>query len=892
MNDEFEHGPEWARVVALFDSAMEIPRGEREAWLMAACGSDAALFAEVRSLVAAAESESEASADAARGFAETGQRFGAWETIRVLGSGGMGTVLLARRIGEFEQEAALKLIAPHLVGPYFADRFRVERQILANLNHPNITKLLDGGVAESGAPFLVMEYVDGPPLSVYADERKLPVRERIVLFLKICEALEYAHRNLVVHRDLKPGNILIEEATREPKLLDFGTARVLDDSGEAPVTRHRLVTPRYASPEALRHAPVSTQSDVYSLGIILYEQVTGGTPFRGAPAEEGRFLPPESAINAEAAAARGCSLRELGRVAKSDLARILRKATEPDPQHRYRSVADLAADIRAYLDGRPVLAREQTLPYRTLRFVLRHKIATACVGLAAMAIVAGTVSTLWQARKAERRFQEVRQMANHMIFDLNADLQQIPGTTALQRRSVERSLAYLDRLTAEAGGDATLRLELAKGYRNLGDVLGNPFRANLGDRSGAEAAYRRGLAAIQTSSPELAARLERAKLELQIASMKSFGGNPAELAGVREAVERLRSIGAEKGASSADTTLEVARALLFLGGRVSAGGGNVEDTASEEAEKLFGEAEREARSILDRSPGHGGAIRVLAQIDNSRAIRIGSSEPEKAVELHGRALGWLSRLQSAEASGLDARRLRANILLNTGWAEGQAGKYADSIAHVQEAGAILEAWAAADPEDTNARYQTSGVYRTLGIVHGYRGDGAPAVEAFLRAAAIHEKLSAIDPRNKVYRFLRGEVLLRAGNWMVKLDRAADARVAASEGLKLLLELASAPSASLTHLFGACRWFSETEVRTLRDPKRAAGFCRSAIERTGGKDPDGFMGLALALYQSGDRAGASEAAAKAITLLPPVASGKAKSQQRKDMEALLERYRSR
>lgn len=891
MSTGFEHGPEWARVVALFDSAMERPSEEREAWLAVECGSDAALLAEVRSLVAAAESESEAAAAAARASTIAGQRYGAWETVRVLGSGGMGTVLLARRIGEFEQKAALKLIAPHLAGPYFADRFRVERQILANLNHPNITKLLDGGVAENGAPFLVMEYVDGPPLSVYADERKLSVLERMALFLKICEAAEYAHRNLVVHRDLKPGNILIEGATGEPKLLDFGTARVLDDSGETPVTRHRLVTPRYASPEALRHAPVSTQADVFSLGVILYEQVTGGAPFRGS-AEEGRFLPPESTISAEAAAARGCGLRDLGRVARSDLAKILRKATEPDPHHRYRSVAELAADIRAYLGGRPVLAREQTLPYRALRFVLRHRLPVAAMGLAAAAILAGTVSTLWQARKAQRRFQEVRQLANHMVFDLNADLQRIPGTTALQRRSVERSLAYLDRLAAEAGGDAALRLELAKGYRNLGDVLGNPFQANLGDRPGAESAYRRGLAALEGSRPDLAARLERAKLELQISGMKSFGGNPAELGHLREAVERVRGIGAASGAARSDTALEVARALLFLGGRVSAGGGNVEGAASGEAAKLFDEAEREARSVLDSSPANGGALRVLAQIDNSRAIQIGSSEPEKAVELHGRALEWLSRLQATEAAGLDARRLRANILLNTGWAEGQARKYGDSIMHVKQAGAILDAWAASDPEDTNALYQASGVYRTLGIVHGYRGDGAPAVEAFLRAAAIHERLSGIDPRNKVYRFLRGEVLLRASNWMVKLGRASEARAAASEGMKLLLDLASAPSPSLSHLFGACRWLTETEVRSLRDPGRAAGFCRTAIERTGREDPDGFMGLAEALYQSGDKAGAIEAAAKAVSLLPPVVSGRAKSQQRTDMEALLGRYRSR
>ncbi len=292
----------------------------------------------------------------------------------------MGSVLLVRRAdGEFEQEAALKLIAPHLAGPYFLERFWAERQILAHLQPPNITKLLDSGVTSEGeVPYLVMEYVKGDPLDTYADARKLGVPERLQLFLKICAALEYAHHNLVVHRDLKPSNILVDEAG-EPKLLDFGTARLLPEAGaDDSVTLFRFVTPRYASPEALHHGPVTTQADVFSLGVLLYEQITGARPFGDSPVDlmrritAGEMSPPEEQITEAGAAARSVSVRELSGVAGGDLAKILEKATRTGLSERYGSVAELSDDLRAYLDGRPVRARAATAWYVAGKFLRRH----------------------------------------------------------------------------------------------------------------------------------------------------------------------------------------------------------------------------------------------------------------------------------------------------------------------------------------------------------------------------------------------------------------------------------------------------------------------------------------------------------------------------------------
>ncbi len=417
---------QWNRVVALFESTIVMPEAERDAWVRAQCGDDSEFYDEVRSLLDAAGAESNASRASPSTSSIEGRRYGPWQAERVLGTGGMGSVLLVHRAdGEFEQTAALKLVSPHLAGPYFLERFRAERQILAHLNHPNITKLLDGGVAEdSGVPYLVMEYVDGLPLDKFADSCKLSIRERLQLFLKICDAVAFAHRNLVVHRDLKPSNILVETATGEPKLLDFGTARLLPEAGAANATTglHRMVTPRYASPEALQHAPITTQADVFLLGVLLYEQVAGGWPFGeiSTPADaaariiSGSIAPPDSRITEEIAQARSTSARELRGLARGDLAKVLGKATQAVLHKRYLSVEEFAADIRAYLEGLPVSAQAPTFLYRSSKFLRRHWTAAAGLAILVTGLSAAAVYSSNQAeiarREADRSFVAVCSM--------------------------------------------------------------------------------------------------------------------------------------------------------------------------------------------------------------------------------------------------------------------------------------------------------------------------------------------------------------------------------------------------------------------------------------------------------------------------------------------------
>jgi tetratricopeptide (TPR) repeat protein/predicted Ser/Thr protein kinase len=865
----------------LFHKLLDLPPEARAAEAVILASGDQSLAEQALKLVAAFDQAQQANREVLARNLNAGsanaKQFGAYRTIRLLGTGGMGAVYLAERSdGQFQHQVAVKVIGQHIAGPGFEKRFREERQILAGLVHPNIARLLDGNVSEHGEPYLVLEYVDGEPLDAYCDKRGLDQNARIRLFVEVCGAVEFAHRNLVVHRDLKPSNILVT-ADGEPKLLDFGAARLL--SAESSGATIPMLTLRYASPEQLQNKPVNTVSDVYSLGVVLYELLAGRPPFEGGDSWELALRRAVEDVPIEPTTS-----------LQGDLWTIIRKALSRESERRYSSVREFAEDLERYLAGRPILARPSTLGYRASKFVRRNRFGVAAAVLLTAAVLIGAVSTLWQARRAQRRFDELHQLARFLMIDLNSGLQRVAGTTALQRESVERSLEYLDSLAKEAGGDATLRTEVAEGYLSLGDVLGNPFRPNLGERAKAESAYKSGLATIQGLSATRNVRRVAAKLHLQLGGTRSFSGEPGPgLAEIRGAVADLKKLASEAPGEDG-LILDAAKGLEFLATRVTAGGGTIEGAGSAEAIQLFDQSRQLAQSILTKAPEHPGALRQLAQVENSQALLYGSTEPARALEHHRLAIRYLDRLPPGESVALDTRRVRASILLNTGWAEGQSGAHADALDHITEAGEILKAWSSAEPENTHALYQLAGMYRGRGIIHSYRKDAAPAIEDFTSAADLHRRLSAKDPANNVYRFLRGELLLRSANWQLTLGRATDARTSAQEGLAIIGRLASAPSASLTHVFGACRWFSETEVREVRDPARAAGFCRQAIERTKGSELDAFLGLAGALDLLGDPRGAVEAAEKALALLPPsVGSG---SQQRRDTKSALARYRSK
>jgi serine/threonine-protein kinase len=441
----------WDQIHDLFLAALEQPASARDRFLQERCGDDAELRREVASLLAAHETEGvveqltdELTDVGPRVAAADGRLVGPYRLRELVGEGGMGAVYLAERAdGQYERQVALKLVRL-AAGPSLEQRLMAERQILARLSHPNIAQLLDGGLSDSGQPYFAMEYVAGRPLDRYCDEERLGVADRVRLFLDVCAAVDYAHRNLVIHRDLKPGNVLVT-ADGQVKLLDFGIARlVVEDpdggtSGAQPTgTLLRALTPAYASPEQIRGEPMTTAADVYSLGVMLYELLSGQRPYRvdgEAPSAIERVIceveptRPSTAV-AQAAeaqaigAARGTAADPLRRKLSGDLDIIVLKALRKEPGERYATAADLRDDLCRWLDGLPIEARPATIGYRAGRFVRRHRIPVAAAALVLVSLIGGLSAAVWQGRiaAAERDRARVEATKAEQVADFLSGL--------------------------------------------------------------------------------------------------------------------------------------------------------------------------------------------------------------------------------------------------------------------------------------------------------------------------------------------------------------------------------------------------------------------------------------------------------------------------------------
>jgi len=408
----------YRRVEDLFHAALE--RGPE--YLESACARDAVLRAEVEALL---DSYRAWSASLPPVGTPVLPRFGAYQSDEILGSGGMGTVYRAHRDdGQFRHEVAIKVLRGSLRSEWYRERFLSERQILARLNHPNIARLLDGGMTAEGEPYLVMELIEGEPLDTYCDARRLPLDDRLSLFGQVLDAVDYAHRQLVVHRDLKPANILVTEDGRA-KLVDFGTSKLVE--ADAMTTSLHAVTPAYASPEQLRGEPGGVASDVFSSGVILYELITGGAPFGASESIADALLrasgdraptAPASAVSAQAAELRGLSLDRAQKVLGGDLAAIATKAVDPEPARRYATGQALADDLTRYREGRPVVAKPASRLYRAAKFVRRNRVGVAAGAIFTIGLAAATAVSVYQAnvaRREARRAEQINTFLNDML---------------------------------------------------------------------------------------------------------------------------------------------------------------------------------------------------------------------------------------------------------------------------------------------------------------------------------------------------------------------------------------------------------------------------------------------------------------------------------------------
>ncbi|MBV9265764.1 MAG: tetratricopeptide repeat protein [Acidobacteriaceae bacterium] len=493
----------WQQLDDLFQRSSELDSSERAVFLSEACGDDLELQNSVERWLANADKtlgflRAPVHA-AARELTFIGRRIGSYVLLRVLGEGGMGKVFLAERADEqYQQFVAIKLMHSGLMSPRpsvrrrfneqsgtMLQRFQHERQILANLSHPNIARLLDGGMTSDGSPYLVMELVDGTPIDEHCREKRLSIKAKLELFRRVCLAVEYAHKNLVVHRDIKPANVLVtEEGT--PKLLDFGIAKLLNPASKRqilPKTRltERLMTPEYASPEQLRGESITTATDVYALGVLLYELLAGGHPFAeqtSNPVEMARQIcemdpRPPSAVALRSPDHADSAVREL----KGDLDHIVLRAMRKEPERRYSSAAELAADVSAYLNGYPLIARNNSWGYRARKFVSRHKLAAIAVMLLALSLIgfSGAMAVLTQRANQERLRAEKERLSAEREATFLADMfraatpAEARGRTVTARELLDRGASRVDKeLASEPMVRASLLYAIADAYGRLG----------------------------------------------------------------------------------------------------------------------------------------------------------------------------------------------------------------------------------------------------------------------------------------------------------------------------------------------------------------------------------------------------------------------------------------
>jgi tetratricopeptide (TPR) repeat protein len=465
---------------------------------------------------------------------------GPYRLIRLLGSGGMGAVYLAERSdGEIQHKVAVKLLHADAHRPAWRGRFLKERQLLASLNHPSIVHVIDAGHTDDGRPYLVMEYVEGTPIDVYA--AGIEVRERLSLFLRVCDGVSHAHGHLIIHRDLKPANILVD-ASGQPKLLDFGIAKLLDETGDATQTVERLLTPNYASPEQVRGGSQTTATDVYSLGAVLYKLLTGRSPHESDTADASRL---KASI-------------------PTDIDYVVAKALRQEPEERYASVEAFANDIRAFLDSKPVQARSGNAWYRTRKFLRRYWLPVVAAALVIVSLSGGLYVANRERAIAQRRFLQVRRLANQ-FFALDKTIQTLPGATEARHQIVSTSMAYLEALGAEARDDRELALEIGTAYLQVARVQGVPSGSNLGDFEEADktlAKAERVVDSVLRAEPKNRRAL-RTSAEIAHDRMILATGTGAEpvLTQVHKLTGRLEALLATGNASSDDVTM-AARLLL------------------------------------------------------------------------------------------------------------------------------------------------------------------------------------------------------------------------------------------------------------------------------------------------------------------------------------------
>ena len=708
---------QWRKVDQLFHEALQLPPGERTAWAGQTSTNDPEVHRELLSLLendrAAGDGFVEAQVKSAivsfyeaNNAASKVQRAGPYKLVRELGRGGMGTVYLAERDDEqYHTKVAIKLVRLGMDSELIVQRFRRERQILAHLQHPHIARLLDGGTTGDGRPYIVMEYIQGAWITDYCNTHQLGIRERLALFLDVCSAVEYAHRQFVVHRDLKPGNILVSESGIA-KLLDFGISKLLQpeptgDSETATATLHML-TPDYASPEQVRGEPITIASDIYSLAAVLYELLTGIRPHRlekRTPQAMERAICEEDVIRPSLAAN-----KETARRLEGDLDNILLLAMQKEPQRRYGTVEHFADDIRRHLSHQPVRARPDTLRYRVVKFARRRRGAVTAATLIVACLLAGIVVSWREASIARANLLEARRLANVFVFDVHDAVRDLPGSTRARRLIVETGLRFLDNLAKTSRRDWELQSELATAYQRIGDVQGGGMGANLGNTKAALESYHKAMtlldSVISHDAENRKARIDRITVQQRIGALYMYTQDG------KQAVESLR-----------------------------------------EAEKLS-----EDLRLANPDDEEIGRLLARAYIGTGEALwRMGSFAA--SLDEHSKAIALLVKFQAAHPGDAELQQSLAAAYSAIGMDETRLGSLQVGLEHFHQALSLYEKLVQRDPANASLQRALASTYSHLGDALGNPkwknlGDNAGAVNAYRQMLAVTRRLYETDPANQ------------------------------------------------------------------------------------------------------------------------------------------------
>ena len=887
----------------IFHEISSAPEKERSALLEFWCNGDVELQAQIEALLEASKEEalliealnpshstpstflSDDSFDSSIGL-----RMGAYQVEKLLGRGGMGAVYLAHRAdGEFAQKVAVKIIGLPFEIDVLRERFRQERQILAGLNHPNITRLLDGGVTSDGQLYLVMEYVDGVPI----DQAPGNIHAKLDWFRDVCAAVKYAHQNLIVHRDLKPSNILVD-TDGVAKLLDFGSAKLMAGA-EVTHTRFNMITLSYASPEQLRGEPATTLSDVYSLGAVLYQLITGEKPF-------GEDL--VSRLREQDSGA-----IPLPKPIGGDLDLIVRKSLAHAPAERYSSVEQLAEDVRRFRAGEPVLAHRPSFRYQAGKFARRNKLGLGAGLLLVMTLLSGIVATRWQYRNAlaerkiaETRAQDLRKLSDSLLSEIDEAIRKLPGSTAAQQLLVSTVLEHLDRTTTESD-DPQLLLDAANAYIRLGNVQGNVFAEHTGDTQGALRSLDRAVsltAALMQRQPENAAVKRAYAWALQSRSEVLFGiGRTQEAVPVMRSAIKVFDDLATPPTAGVDALLDSAAAHTSLGNELGLPyWPSLSEFQGALAEYL--KARELYQRALTLSPADIQALHAVANNHRMVGVMQMQTDPAGALPELRAAIDGFNSLNSQAQQVMAIRRMQSGAIGPYAGALIEIGRYREALAALKQGEIISRELLAADPKNIRAvqdlqaglsrqaecyQGRAAGIFPEEGSIPG--ADAENALRVLSEQRSLLEQILRVEPNNGNWESKLGMVLIDMARQQRALHRESGSLELAQKGLAILKEVAARPDAQAYQLFDAANGLITVEPTSSREPGLAVKYAERIVEDSSYHNPEFLLTLARAYRADGQPANARSTARMGLKLLPPETSTTVMSRVRKQLRAQLD-----